>query len=61
MISDEINTVMLAARSGKAPLELSGHLLMLNWNQQVCFCSRIRSVTSASTTSVVVRPVITCK
>jgi hypothetical protein len=35
MITDEINNVMLAARSGKAPVALSGHILLLNWNQQV--------------------------
>jgi hypothetical protein len=35
MITDEINNVMLAARSGKAPVALSGHVLLLNWNQQV--------------------------
>jgi hypothetical protein len=44
MITDEINSVMLAARSGKAPLALSGHILILNWNAQVrvgvfvCLC-----------------------
>lgn len=36
MITDEINNVMLAARSGKSPVVLSGHILLLNWNQQVC-------------------------
>lgn len=35
MITDEINNVLLAARSGKAPVALSGHILLLNWNQQV--------------------------
>lgn len=35
MITDEINNVLLAARSGKAPVALTGHILLLNWNQQV--------------------------
>jgi hypothetical protein len=35
MITEEVNSMLLDVRSGKAPLAMTGHILMLNWNQQV--------------------------
>jgi hypothetical protein len=35
MITDEVNNVLLAARSGRTGLVLSGHVLLLNWNSTV--------------------------
>jgi hypothetical protein len=35
MITDEVNNVLLAARSGRTALVLSGHVLLLNWNSTV--------------------------
>ena len=35
MITDEVNNLLMSARSGKAPLALKGHILLLNWNNQV--------------------------
>jgi hypothetical protein len=36
MIAEEVNSMLLDVRSGKAPLAMTGHILLLNWNQQVC-------------------------
>jgi hypothetical protein len=35
MITEEVNSFLMAARSGRAPLAMSGHILLLNWNAQV--------------------------
>jgi hypothetical protein len=35
MITEEVNSILLAARSGRAPINMSGHILLLNWNAQV--------------------------
>lgn len=44
MITEEVNTFLLAARSGRAPLVMSGHILILNWNEQV----RVRPLSTAA-------------
>jgi hypothetical protein len=36
MITEEVNSMLLDVSSGKAPLAMTGHILLLNWNQQVC-------------------------
>jgi hypothetical protein len=35
MITEEVNSMLLDVRSGKASLAMTGHILLLNWNQQV--------------------------
>jgi hypothetical protein len=35
MITEEVNSILMAARSGRAPISMSGHILLLNWNAQV--------------------------
>jgi hypothetical protein len=35
MITEEVNSLLVNARSGKQPLALTGHILLLNWNHQV--------------------------
>lgn len=35
MITEEVNSMLLDVRCGKAPLAMSGHILLLNWNRQV--------------------------
>jgi hypothetical protein len=35
MITEEVNSFLLASRSGRTPLSMSGHILLLNWNAQV--------------------------
>jgi hypothetical protein len=35
MVTEEVNSFLMAARSGRAPLAMSGHILLLNWNAQV--------------------------
>ncbi|WIA35393.1 hypothetical protein OEZ86_003839 [Tetradesmus obliquus] len=37
MITEEVNSMLLDVRCGKAPLAMSGHILLLNWNRQVPF------------------------
>jgi hypothetical protein len=38
MITEEVNSMLLDVRSGKAPLAMTGHILLLNWNKQVRQC-----------------------
>ena len=39
LVVSRVNTqAQRAARSGRAPLALSGHILLLNWNTQVSAC-----------------------
>eukprot|EP00775_Hariotina_reticulata_P001867 gene1867-2204_t len=37
MISDEVNSALLAVRSGRTQLKMEGHILLLNWNNLVPF------------------------
>eukprot|EP00882_Tetradesmus_deserticola_P020668 GHRQ01022331.1.p2 GENE.GHRQ01022331.1~~GHRQ01022331.1.p2 ORF type:complete len:195 (+),score=92.63 GHRQ01022331.1:30-587(+) len=49
MITEEVNSMLLDVRSGRAPLAMSGHILLLNWNQQVPFLlDQLRQVQGAA-------------
>lgn len=41
LITEEVNSFLLASRSGRTPLVMSGHILLLNWNEQVRGCASV--------------------